>query len=59
MIPEGAEYYITEYGQTKYYREFVAFNMRMLDWYNPYSKRWEVCGYHPWDQLIRIVESNE
>lgn len=58
-VPKDAEFFITEYGRTKFYREEIVFNMRVLFYFNSYEDRWTICGHMPWDKIVPITEYKE
>lgn len=54
VIPEGATDRIRSKYSVKYYKRAYAFGMNILYWWNKHTDQWEVCGYHPWDELEPI-----
>lgn len=56
LIPLGAEFYTWDGYQYTYYKKFLAFNMICLQYCTEPDCAWQVCGYHPWDQLVPIEE---
>lgn len=55
MIPEGAEYFITKYGRTSFYKEEIVFNIRVLSCFD-FKHGWTIGGHMPWDEIKPISE---
>lgn len=55
-IPEDATDFIRTSYNVTYYKRVQAFNLNMLEYWNKYKDRWEMCGYHPWDELKPIQD---
>lgn len=56
MFPVDTEFYTWDGYEYKFYKSFIAFNMRCLYYCTERNLNWTVCGYHPWDDLIPIQE---